>query len=271
MKVETIRLKEKYSPDGSTLRKAQLRMLEMLKFIDAVCKENNIEYWIDYGTLLGAARHGGFIPWDDDTDICMTIENLKKFRKVMQTRPSEQFVLQNHDTDPGYFRFWDVVRDVNSEYVHIPDAPPEHYLKYRGLQVDIFPFEEHISFFYHRFCSKFYNAFIKYPLFEYPLYKWIKVLVPLNYSILRYILAPLGKVIGLFIRDNDCLRMSLGIEFVDKKDKKDIYPLKRISFEGVELNCPFDVDAILAGNYGDWRVVPDDEHIKTHNAKILFK
>ena len=79
MDEETKCLREKYSPDGSTLRKAQLRMLEMLKFIDGVCKDNGIEYWIDYGTLLGAARHGGFIPWDDDTDICMTIDNLKKF------------------------------------------------------------------------------------------------------------------------------------------------------------------------------------------------
>lgn len=45
-------------------------MHEMLKFIDRLCAENNIMYWLDYGTLLGAVRHGDFIPRDDDTDIC---------------------------------------------------------------------------------------------------------------------------------------------------------------------------------------------------------
>lgn len=271
MDVEAIRLKEKYNPDGSTLRKAQLRMLEMLIFIDNVCKKNDIEYWIDYGTLLGAARHGGFIPWDDDADICMTTDNLEKFRKVMQTNPSDQFVLQNHDTDPGYFRFWDVVRDVNSEYIHIPDAPPEHHLKYRGLQVDIFPFEDQISYIYHRFCGKFYNAFINYPLFERKPYKLIKPFVRFNYCILRYVLVPIGKVFGRFCQNDGEMRMSYGNQFTDKKRKGALFPLGNISFEGHIFSCPNDVDSTLAANYGNWRLVPDEAHIKTHNARIVFK
>ena len=63
------KLREKFNPDGSMLRKQQLRMLEILLYIDKVCKENNINYWLSSGTLLGAVRHGGFIPWDDDLDI----------------------------------------------------------------------------------------------------------------------------------------------------------------------------------------------------------
>ena len=59
-------LRERYNPDGSILRKQQLRMLEMLQYIDFVCKKHNIRYWLCSGTLLGAVRHGGFIPWDDD-------------------------------------------------------------------------------------------------------------------------------------------------------------------------------------------------------------
>ena len=55
-------LKMKYNPDGSSLRKAQLRMLEILLFVDKVCKAHNIEYWIEGGTLLGAVRHVGFVP-----------------------------------------------------------------------------------------------------------------------------------------------------------------------------------------------------------------
>ena len=264
-------LRDKYNPDGSVLRQAQLRMLEMLAFIDDLCKKHGIEYWIDYGTLLGAARHGGFIPWDDDTDICMTRDNLMKFRKIMQSNPSDQFVLQNHDTDSGYYRFWDVLRDVNSEYIHVPDLPTEHRLKYRGLQVDIFPFEDSVNYYYHRFCSKYHNAFIYYPLLEYRPYRWFKPFVSINYNILQYVLIPLGRLIGRCFLNKENLRMSLGTPFVDKKKKIDVYPIRTIPFEGIDLKCPNNVEAILTSYYGDWREVPDEENIKTHNVNIIFK
>lgn len=72
-------LRERYNPDGSTLRRQQLRMLEMLQYIDVICKKHNIKYWLTSGTLLGAVRHGGFIPWDDDLDIEMLKEDFGKF------------------------------------------------------------------------------------------------------------------------------------------------------------------------------------------------
>ena len=57
-------LRCQYNPDGSPLRELQLRMLEMLKCVDSICEKHNIRYWLSYGTLLGAVRHGGFIPWE---------------------------------------------------------------------------------------------------------------------------------------------------------------------------------------------------------------
>ena len=77
-------LKEKYNPEGSKLRKYQLHLLDTLKEFDAVCREHNIIYYLAYGTLLGAIRHKGFIPWDDDADLWMDRENYTKLEKLMK-------------------------------------------------------------------------------------------------------------------------------------------------------------------------------------------
>jgi lipopolysaccharide cholinephosphotransferase len=68
-------LKAHFNPEGSTLKKAQDRMLDMLLYLDNVCKEQNVPYRIDAGNVLGAVRHGGFIPWDDDVDIVLLRRN----------------------------------------------------------------------------------------------------------------------------------------------------------------------------------------------------
>ena len=77
-----------------TVRDIQKKILEIAKYIDALCRRNGIEYCIAAGTALGAVRHGGFIPWDDDLDIFMTPDQYRKFKDAFVAEAPEKFVLQ---------------------------------------------------------------------------------------------------------------------------------------------------------------------------------
>ena len=68
---------------NGTLRDIQLLYVELLRFVDNVCKKHEINYWLDGGTLLGAVRHGGFIPWDDDVDLTMLRKDYNKLLEVL--------------------------------------------------------------------------------------------------------------------------------------------------------------------------------------------
>ena len=69
--------------------------LEILKYIDSFCRENNIRYSLSGGTLLGAVRHGGFIPWDDDLDICMLRSEYNRFVQLWNSCQHDKYLLQS--------------------------------------------------------------------------------------------------------------------------------------------------------------------------------
>ncbi len=89
----------------NSVRDVQEKILETMKYIDKLCRENGIVYYIMGGTALGAIRHGGFIPWDDDLDIFMTPSEYEKFKKVFEEQKSESFVLQEWRTTPNYLEY----------------------------------------------------------------------------------------------------------------------------------------------------------------------
>ena len=90
---------------NQSVRQVQEKILETMKYIDALCRENGIVYYIMGGTALGAVRHGGFIPWDDDLDIFMTPDQYEKFKAVFEVQNSAQFVLQEWRTTPDYLEY----------------------------------------------------------------------------------------------------------------------------------------------------------------------
>ncbi len=124
---------------GEELRKLQLILLDCLSEVDRVCRANNIRYCIAFGTLLGAVRHKGFIPWDDDIDVAMTREEYNKFVKVADQLNPEICFFQDHDNDPEYPWGYGKVRRTGTVYIR---QGQEHLKHKTGFMMDIFPLDD---------------------------------------------------------------------------------------------------------------------------------
>ena len=88
-----------------TVKDVQGKILEVMKYIDKLCRENGIVYYIMGGTALGAVRHGGFIPWDDDLDIFMTPAEYAKFKVAMEKDGNPKFIIQEWRTTEKYLEY----------------------------------------------------------------------------------------------------------------------------------------------------------------------
>ena len=85
------------------MRRTQLRLLEILDVFDGICRKHGIDYWLDWGSLLGARRHGGFIPWDDDLDVSLLRKDYKRLLAALEAELPEDLKLQTRKTDNKYW------------------------------------------------------------------------------------------------------------------------------------------------------------------------
>lgn len=126
--------------DTDTLRKLQLTELELMREVDRICRKHNIRYSLDGGTLLGAVRHGGFIPWDDDADIMMSRAEYDRFYEACKADLDyEKYFLQEFRTDSEYR--WGYSKMRKNGTVFLRDGQ-EHIKCHTGVCIDIFIFDE---------------------------------------------------------------------------------------------------------------------------------
>ena len=121
------------------LRKIQLLQLGMIEELHRVCELHNISYVLYGGTLLGAVRHKGYIPWDDDADIAMLREDYEKFKQVANELNPEICFFQDSDTDKYYRWGYGKLRRTGTKFVRLYQ---EHLKCRNGLFIDIFPLDD---------------------------------------------------------------------------------------------------------------------------------
>lgn len=124
-----------FSPE--VFDKVKAAELSILKEVHDFCIEHNIKYSLAYGTLLGAVRHGGFIPWDDDIDIFMERENYDKFISLWVENHPDGLILQNHHTDRDYTQGHTKIRKDNTTFLQQGESGNYH----KGIFIDIFPMD----------------------------------------------------------------------------------------------------------------------------------
>lgn len=253
---DTLRLQ--YNPDGSSLRDYQLHLVGMLYDFDNICNQIGVNYWLSQGTALGAIRHGGFIPWDDDIDVEMTYSDFMKFRKKFVE--TERYALQNIHTDPMYPLPFAKFRDKKTT-IYGKGHGVSSYYKYQGPFIDIFYTE--YSF---KGVSKFINYFFVISAscvarfgdkkIAYPFIFLFKHFGEVLSNMARVLLKPFpGQKYGL----------GYGSHFYDvKSDIRDIFPLKRHIFETHTFPVPNNCDGYLRTIYGDYMRIPKDIERKTH-------
>ena len=120
-------------------RRMQLTQLEMLVEFDRVCRNNHIDYVLFGGSLLGAVRHKGYIPWDDDADIGMLREDYDRFKEHLDELNSDICFFQDHDTDPEYRWGYGKLRKTGTKYIRVGQG---HLKCKTGIFVDVFPMDD---------------------------------------------------------------------------------------------------------------------------------
>ncbi len=257
------------------LRQTQLILLRLLRIFDGICRKNNLQYWIEGGTLLGAVRHGGFIPWDDDVDVVMPFEDYCRFKTLPDTEFPKDVFLQTEKTDIDFICPWVKLRDRFS-YIEEAGGP---YPYSQAASLDIFPVvfateAQHKSRNWYAYLSP-YNKKKERIVKHLKLKSKCRILLISSIHSLFIILIKIP-----FIRSHFERKYSIGkkaweyfptIRWDNRYNNNDIFPLQTIKFEGYEFLGPANPHNYLTNLYGDYMTPPPPEkRCSDHAVVALF-
>jgi lipopolysaccharide cholinephosphotransferase len=259
------------------LIKAKKIMVEILEEVDRICTKYGIEYYLSDGTLLGAIRHGGFIPWDDDLDISMLRKDYNKFLEVVEKELDKKYFLQTTKTD----KYYDIehvptkIRHNGSRFIE------EDNKKYhQGVYIDIFPMDNVPN---NNFKFKLQNKISSFIMKSSMRMRVKEEKLPLKneltHLLYRFVLFIFkGKrrealnnwLINLGDKNSSEIVYGIDTCWDVTFHKKDIFPLKRIKFENKYFLAPNNPEAILTKLYGDYMKLPPVEERSWHAKEIII-
>lgn len=257
-------LRARFNPEGSLLRRQQMVMLELVKVLDRICRKYDIPYFLYGGTLLGAIRHNGFIPWDDDLDVALLRKDYKRLMKVLPSELPEHIALQTIDTDKNYFYFIGKLRDKRS---FLDEENYDRVFKERGIYIDIFSLDR-IRHWTHMLAAPIQGHTFK--IFrtgsdDVKSMRKIRAITWFN----CHVSFPLLRIINK-ISAAKSLMCDFGIPYHNVYDMNDVFPLKTHVFEGVELLIPGNSHHMLQVMYGEYMQLPDLNNLAPHVRKLEF-
>ncbi len=256
----------KYNGEGTVLRKAQLRMIDILVEIDKIFKRNNIDYWLDSGTLIGAVRHGGYIPWDDDIDIAVQKKDYKKIKEVMQKELPQNLAFQDENTDKRRVMKMGKVRDKNS-YVEV-DLYKRGDMTHQGVFVDILPFEPIVSLRLRRSIDFLYGrSFRRIRGME---GSKMELMIAYLLWLPANVMAGVERGVSCLFAKDKLSHVYGGCPNVNVRKKSDIFPLAEMEFEGMKFPVPRNYDSYLKGLFGDYMKIPSEDKRVVHATNIEF-
>lgn len=260
------------------LNTAKLLQIKILKYLHEICSKYNIKYFLAYGSLLGAIRHNGFIPWDDDIDVGMTRENYDRFVTICKTELDDEFFFQTVDTDDGYGWFFGKLMLKDTLWIENNSLNTN---KKSGIYIDIFPYDlipnnkiiHNFLKIKYRIIQGMYLLKKKYNIYNrdkksfiYDLYNFfLKIFSKVcSAKFLKCKLVNIYKINktqnSVFVSFENCIITScLPKNFFDY--------LCLHKFENLEAFIPENYDVYLKQIYGDYMVLPPiDEQIPRHDV-----
>ena len=236
-----------------TLRDIQLANRGMLKCLDEICSKYNINYWLDFGTLLGAVRHRGFIPWDDDVDLGMMRDDYDKFAQILE---------KEKETYPDLYIDY-CFNNVNKCFVKMKHRKSEN------LFVDIFPYD-----FYYKKLNQDEKQELSQKIHKISHSK--KRFFLKEESLLKHFKKNTNKILeGYDLKKEKEPAIFMGIDYPHGHgnkvyDYEQIFPLQKLEFEDCEFLVPNKPHEILKSIYGDYTSIPKGALYPRHSNSFTL-
>lgn len=270
--------------DPKILRKLQLKELEVLKAFIDICKENSINYFAVFGTTIGAVRHNGFIPWDDDMDFGMLRSDYNKLLSVMENMKDSKYKVIGPDSDEKFYNFIPHFCDSTTRFA----TQYDHGNFNMGIGFDIFVYDlvpDNIEDFEKiikkvtilRSLYMVYNVnFYKNSVFKKG--KFVqRVIAGASHYLVRIIPGFEKIVYNTYLKTVSSIQ-SKGdkvTQYSDSMSKEsvismdELYPLVQLPFEDIDINVPNQYKKILTRVYGDYMKLPPLDKRQNHYPFLL--